>query len=279
MSLKVVVAEHAGMCFGVNRALKMVDSVSGKPSAVSTLGPLIHNPQVVKQLEDSGVSMVRDISELDSGTVVIPSHGTTKETINRATLAGLEVLNATCPFVANVHEKAEHLTSDGYEVVVVGDPGHTEVKGIVSAAGDSARIVRNLEDAQKIDWSGKRVGLVSQTTQKPESFGSIAGYIASQAGELLAYNTICYSTQERQSAARDLAPEVDVMIVVGGRNSANTNRLTEICCEAKVPTYHVEVASDISPEWLSEAKVVGLTAGASTPEWVTQEVKSRLEAL
>ncbi len=277
--MKVVVAERAGMCFGVSRALEMVESVSRDSTTVATLGPLIHNPQVVKQLEESGVGMVSDVTELHSGTLVIPSHGTAHETINKASEAGLDVLNATCPFVANVHEKAANLTAEGYEVVVVGDPGHTEVKGIVSAAGDSALIVRNLEDAQEIDWSGKRVGLVSQTTQKPESFGAVAGYIASQARELLAYNTICYSTQERQRAARALAPEVDVMIVVGGRNSANTNRLTEICSEAQVPTYHVEVASDISPEWLIGAEVVGLTAGASTPEWVIQEVKTRLEAL
>lgn len=277
--MKVIVAERAGMCFGVNRALEMVEAVSDKSSNVATLGPLIHNPQVVKLLEERGVGMVKDISELPTGTIVIPSHGSPQDTICKASEAGLEVLNATCPFVANVHKKAEYLASEGYEVVVVGDPGHTEVKGIVSAAGNSARIVRNLDDAKQTNWSAKRIGLVSQTTQKPENFGDIVGYIASQARELLVYNTICYSTQERQTAARELAPKVDVMVVVGGRNSANTNRLTEICSETQVPTYHVEVASDIMPEWFAGAEVVGLTAGASTPDWVIQEVKSRLEDL
>lgn len=277
--MKVIIAERAGMCFGVNRALQMVDSVAENKNLVATLGPLIHNPQVVNELRQRGVGMVSDISELETGTLVIPSHGTTKEMESGAAEAGLEVLDATCPFVANVHKKAGFLASEGYQVVVVGDPGHTEVKGIVSAAGDQAIIVRNLEDAMQIDWSGKRVGLVSQTTQKPESFGAIAGYIASTSAEILAYNTVCYSTQERQSAARELAPEVDVMVVVGGRNSANTNRLTEICIESGVPTYHVEIASDISPEWFQNAQVVGITAGASTPDWVIEEVKQSLESL
>lgn len=277
--MKVRIAEHAGVCFGVKRALEMVGSVLGKGKPVATLGPLIHNPQVVNQLENEGVMVVRDPSEMDHGILVIPSHGTSKQILDRAAQAGLEILNATCPFVATVHQKARHLSDKGYEVVVAGDPGHTEVKGIVSAAGERAIIIKTPEDARSLDWTGKRVGLVSQTTQKPESFGAIAGYIASQAKEVLAYNTICNATHERQRAAHEIAPTVDVMIVVGGRDSANTNRLTEICSGTGVPTYHIETAGEIDPKWFAGAHVVGLTAGASTPDWIIESVKNALEEL
>ena len=150
-------------------------------------------------------------------------------------------------FVANVHQRVEALAKEGYVVVVVGDAGHSEVKAIKSAAGDDAIVVSSAEEAESIDWSGKRVGIVSQTTQIPERFGEVVGKIAQSAKEVVAYNTICYATHDRQTAARDLAPKVEAMFVVGGRNSANTNRLVEICLEAAVPTYHIETADEIDP--------------------------------
>ncbi|MDH7601958.1 MAG: 4-hydroxy-3-methylbut-2-enyl diphosphate reductase [Armatimonadota bacterium] len=277
--MKVVVADRAGVCYGVRRALEIVESELRKGRKLATLGPLIHNPQAVKRLEERGVKVVQDIAELDDGAIVMPSHGVPKAIREAAERAGLQVVDATCPFVAKVHRVVRRLAEHGYEVVVIGDPGHSEVKGILSAAGENAVVVSSVQDVEGLDWTAKKVGIVCQTTQTPEHFGEIVGRIAARAAEVVAHNTICYATHDRQSAARSIAPKVDAMFVVGGRNSANTNRLAEICRECGVRTYHIETADEIDPEALRGCTVVGLTAGASTPDWVIEEVKSRLEAL
>lgn len=276
--MRVIIADQAGVCFGVKRALDLVTEESGKGEPLATLGPLIHNPQVVEKLESQGVRVVRDVKDA-SGAIMMPSHGVPREVVQSAEDAGLRVIDATCPFVAKVHEHAKSLAAEGYLVVVVGDAGHSEVKAIVSAAGKSAVVISSVDQIDTIDWSGRKVGIVSQTTQTPERFGEIVGLIAARAKEVVAYNTICYATHDRQTAARDLAPQVEAMFVVGGRNSANTNRLTEICQHAGVPTYHIETADEIDPTWVTGMSTVGLTAGASTPEWIIEEVKSRLEEL
>ena len=277
--MKVIIADQAGVCFGVKRALDLVNAEAEKGGDLATLGPLIHNPQVVRMLEEKGVRVVRSVDEVERGAIVVPSHGVPREVKEAAERAGLQVIDATCPFVANVHQKVQALSSDGCLVVVVGDAGHSEVKAIKSAAGKDAVVISSLEDARRFDWSGKRVGIVSQTTQVPEHFGEIVGMIAANAKEVTAYNTICYATHERQNAARDLAPQVDAVIVVGGRNSANTNRLAQICEESGVPTYHIETSAEIREEWVKGMQVVGLTAGASTPRWIIDEVYERLERL
>jgi len=277
--MKVVVADQAGVCFGVKRALELVEAEADKGDPLATLGPLIHNPQVVKRLEEKGVRVVRDVSEAEGGAIVMPSHGVASEVKATAERAGFRVIDATCPFVANVHKVVRRLASHGYLVVVVGDAGHSEVKAILSAAGEGAVVISSPEEVGERDWSGKKVGIVSQTTQTPERFGEIVGRIAARAKEVVAHNTICYATHDRQSAARELAPKVDAMFVVGGRNSANTNRLAEICRESGVPTFHIETADEIDESAVKGVRVVGLTAGASTPDWIINEVRSRLEAL
>lgn len=276
--MKVIVAEQAGVCFGVRRALDLVNKEAQQRDELSTLGPLIHNPQVVKMLEEQGVRVVKDVAEAKV-CVVLPSHGVTREVLGAAQEAGLEIVDATCPFVANVHKRARALAEGGYSVVVVGDEGHSEVKGIKSAAGGNTIVISSPEEVDGYSWQGKKVGVVCQTTKTPESFGEIVGKIAARAKEVQAFNTICYATQERQRAAAALAPQVDVMIVVGGRNSANTTRLAEICGESGVRTYHIETADEIREEWLTGSEVVGVTAGASTPQWIIDDVKKRLEQI
>ncbi|MCE5198420.1 MAG: 4-hydroxy-3-methylbut-2-enyl diphosphate reductase [Armatimonadota bacterium] len=277
--MKVIVADQAGVCFGVKRALNLVNAEAEKCEGLATLGPLIHNPQVVQDLEQKGVRVVKSVGDVQCGVIVMPSHGVPRDVMKAAENAGLKIVDAACPFVENVHCKVETLAAEGYMVVVVGDAGHSEVKAIKNAAGENSVVISSLEDAQSVDWSGKKVGIVSQTTQTPERFGEVVGLIASQAKEVVAYNTICYATHDRQSAARELAPQVEAMFVVGGRNSANTNRLAEICRESGVPTYHIETSSEIQPDWVNGMETVGLTAGASTPEWIIEEVKKRLEEL
>ena len=277
--MKVVVADQSGVCFGVRRALDLVNAEAEKGGELATLGPLIHNPQAVRDLQARGVRVAKTVDEVQRGAVVMPSHGVPREVQDAARKAGLRIVDATCPFVSNVHQRVRKLASSGYLVVVVGDEGHSEVKAIRSAAGENAVVVSSASDVEKIDWSGKIVGIVSQTTQTPERFGEVVGKIAESAKEIVAHNTICYATHDRQTAVRDLAPRVDAMFVVGGRNSANTNRLTEICRHCGVPTYHIETASEIQPDWVHGMDVVGLTAGASTPDWIINDVKDALEKL
>ena len=275
----VLVADQAGVCFGVKRALDLVNAECENGERLCTLGPLIHNPQVVHDLEAKGVCVIKKIEDAGEGAVVMPSHGVPRDVLADAENAGLRIVDATCPFVAKVHERVRDLAGDGYTVVVVGDEGHSEVKAIRSAAGDDAIVISSVEEVDGYDWSGKRVGIVSQTTQTPERFGDVVGRIAEKAAEVVAYNTICYATHDRQTAARNLAPQVQAMFVVGGRNSANTNRLVEICQDAGVPTYHIETAAEIDSGAVAGMTCVGLTAGASTPQWIIDQVRNRLEQL
>ncbi len=277
--MKVIVADQAGVCFGVKRALDLVHAECEAGEQLCTLGPLIHNPQVVHDLESKGVRVIRSVTEASEGAVVMPSHGVPQDVLEDAGKAGLRIIDATCPFVAKVHVRVRDLAGQGYTVVVVGDEGHSEVKAIRSAAGDDAIVISSAEEVATYNWTGKKIGIVSQTTQTPQRFGAVVGRIAEKAAEVVAYNTICYATHDRQTAAQNLAPQVQAMFVVGGRNSANTNRLVEICREAGVPTYHIETSAEIDPETVKGMDCVGLTAGASTPQWIIDEVRDQLEQL
>lgn len=280
--MKVIIAEHSGVCFGVQRALDIVMEESEKYEYLSTLGPLIHNPQVVENLQKRGVGVVFDVADA-KGAIVMPSHGVPYEITEKAIQLGLKVIDATCPFVSKVHNRVRSLAKNGYTVVIVGDSGHSEVKAIKSAADIIAKkeaiVVNSPEEVDAFKWDNLKVGVVSQTTQTLQCFSEVVGKIALHVKEIVAYNTICYATYDRQSAARALAPIVDVVVVVGGRNSANTNRLAQICAESGVPTYHIEKADELKNEWFDGMSTVGMTAGASTPDWIIKEVKKYLEKL
>ncbi|HET6455736.1 MAG TPA: 4-hydroxy-3-methylbut-2-enyl diphosphate reductase [Armatimonadota bacterium] len=277
--MQVVLAESAGFCYGVKRAMDGVMQVareSGKP--IYTLGPLIHNPQVIEKLESEGVKSVHELSEIPGGSVVVmPSHGVSKPVMDQARESGLEIIDLTCPFVSKVHRLAEQLVSEGYQVVVLGDPGHTEVKGIMSRAGEGAVAVSHAEDLSSHEL-GKRVGVLAQTTQRPDEYRMLVAEVALRAYEVRGFNTICNATTDRQQSALELASDVDVMIIVGGRNSANTRRLAEMCSSV-VRTHHIEVAGELDPKWFRKTEKVGVTAGASTPGWIIEEVVKKLESL
>jgi small subunit ribosomal protein S1 len=276
--MKVIVADQSGVCFGVKRALDLVVNESRK-GPLATLGPLIHNPQVVGRLAEDGVRIVESIQEVSEGRIVMPSHGVPSQTLDEAQAAGLQIIDATCPFVANVHRRVSRLAAEDYLVVIIGDAGHSEVKAIRCAAGKDAIVISSSDEVSLVHWSDRKVGVVSQTTQTPERFGEIVGKISQHVKEMVVHNTICYATYNRQSAARLLSREVDAMFVVGGRNSANTNRLAEICREEGVRTYHIETADEIDVEAIRGLRTIGLTAGASTPNWIIDDVKARLESL
>ncbi|MDH7481541.1 MAG: 4-hydroxy-3-methylbut-2-enyl diphosphate reductase [Armatimonadota bacterium] len=276
--MKVKLANPAGFCYGVRRAIDVaLEAAEKHGTPMYTLGPLIHNPQVILKLEERGIHEVHDIADAPQGSfIIMPSHGVPREVMRQAENRGLQVVDVTCPFVRKVHEIAENLVADGYQVIVLGDPGHTEVRGIMSVAGENGLAVSDVKD---IDPSKlcERVGIISQTTQTTERFERLVEEVARWVKDVRAHNTICHATTRLQKAALDLAAEVDVMLVIGGHNSANTRRLAEICADTGVPTHHIEVASELEDSWFTGVQTVGVTAGASTPDWIIEEVVKKLE--
>jgi 4-hydroxy-3-methylbut-2-enyl diphosphate reductase len=275
--VEVVVAKSAGFCYGVKRALDIVDKTArSSQSLVFTLGPLIHNPQVIAKLEDSGVKSVSNLEDVPSGsTIIMPTHGTTTEVLSHARELGLKVVDATCPFVRKVHQLAEMLVQEGYQIIVLGDKDHSEVRGIMSRAGEKAVTLTDLDELAEVELE-ERVGILAQTTQSPERYERLVNAVSQQVEDVRAFNTICSATLERQKDALTLAQECDAVVVVGGRNSANTRRLAEICAQTGVPTYQVEIAEELNPLWFRKMRKIGVTAGASTPDWIIESVRKKL---
>ncbi len=270
--MKVIIAEHAGVCFGVKRAIDMAFKAARRyDNHVYTIGPLIHNPQVVSRLREARVAVKEGIDDIAEGTVIFRSHGVPLHVVQRSREKGLRIVDATCPFVKRAHRFARMLSRKGYLVVVVGDKSHPEVKSLKSYVDGEATVVST--PVELAGWSGgKRVGIVAQTTQSLENFREIVAACVEKAGEIRAYNTICDATALRQEEALDLAHKVDCMIVVGGHNSANTRRLAEICRQILGNTHHVERVEELVSAWFRGAAKVGVVGGASTPSWVIEEI-------
>jgi 4-hydroxy-3-methylbut-2-enyl diphosphate reductase len=273
--MKVFLADKAGFCFGVKRAISTAfEAADGRN--VYCLGPLIHNPQEVERLRQAGVKTVENFTSLKPGdSLIIRSHGVPPRVLAQAREKGLQIIDLTCPFVGKAQRDAEALHQEGYQVVVVGEKKHPEVQSILGYAGDNAVVVETAEEVEGLTLQS-RVGIVAQTTQSYGNFSEIVLKLLRLSKELKVFNTICNSTKERQDAARLLAGQVDVMLVVGGRNSANTSRLVSVCRKEGKPTYHIEVADEIQPAWLEGVSTVGVTAGASTPDWVVEGVLKKL---
>lgn len=276
--MKVIIAKRAGFCFGVKRATQMAFEAAGKDNKTYTLGPIIHSPQVVQKLEEMGVKVVKDLDKTDSGTIIIRSHGVLASEMDEAVQKQLEIVDATCPFVKKAQEHVKSLSEAGYGVVVVGDADHPEVQGIVSYGGDKVFVVGSGEEVKSLPKMNK-IGVVAQTTQSFENLKNVVSECLLRGGEIRVFNTICDATAVRQEEAKELACQVDCMLVVGGFNSANTRRLAEVCVEIQPRTYHIETAAEIDPNWFKDDERIGVTAGASTPKWIIDEVVSRIEAL
>jgi 4-hydroxy-3-methylbut-2-enyl diphosphate reductase len=274
--LKIIRAAKAGFCFGVQRAIDMSESTA-KTSSTASLGPLIHNLQVVESLAGQGIKVVNSVEEVDPGqTIIIRSHGVGPDVYAKLAEQGVTVVDATCPFV----QKAQHLAAESAEngrVVVVGDKHHPEVQGILGWAGEQAIPVENIEEARNLPYYSF-LTVLAQTTQKKEDFLEIVEELGKHTDQLTVHNTICNATHERQDAARELAGKVEVMIVAGGRDSANSRKLAAICAE-KTKTYLIETAAELQQIWFSSAKTAGLTAGASTPDWIIEEVYNKMTEL
>lgn len=273
--MEIILAKRAGFCFGVKRATQMAFEAAGKDQTTFTLGPIIHSPQVVQKLEQMGVGVVKDLSGVNDGTVIIRSHGVLASEMEEAQRKQLEVVDATCPFVKKAQEHVKYLSDAGYDVLVVGDEDHPEVQGIVSYGKERVYVVASGDEVKKLPKMGK-MGVVAQTTQSFDNLKSVVTECLRRGGEVRVYNTICDATAVRQQEATELARQVDCMVVIGGFNSANTRRLAEICAEIQPRTHHIETASEIDPGWFDGVVTVGVTAGASTPKWIIDDVMERL---
>ena len=267
MAFYVKRAQYAGACYGVQRALDMTDAAAREQDSVCTLGPLIHNPRVVADLESRGIAACNSIDDITSNAVVIRSHGVAPEVLSSLHEKGHIVIDATCPHVMRAQQAAAKMAKQGYHVFVVGEAGHPEVEGISACArseGGKCTIVDKPEDIP-VDISDK-VGVVVQTTQSREKLNAIVAALQDRDIDPLVKDTICFATAQRQQAAAELAEEADCMIVIGGRNSSNTTRLFELCQAHGKRAYHVEGPEEIDPAWFNDCSIVGVTAGASTPE-------------
>ena len=271
--LEIITADEAGFCFGVKRAIDIVkDAVANTEKKVYTLGPLIHNPQVVKELSKKGVNLAESIDDIEeNGILIIRTHGVEPKVLKKAQEKGLDIIDATCPFVKNAHKYANELVETDYQTFIFGDKNHPEVLGIYGYTNDKGIIIENTEDLKDIKLKDK-VGIVAQTTQSYEEYFEVTNYLLPKVKELKIFNTICNTTGNRQEAAKKLAKEVDVMFVIGGHNSANTKRLAEISANTNTPTFHIETVDEINWDKIKNTNKIGITAGASTPDWIIKEV-------
>ncbi len=277
--MEVRLATKAGFCFGVHRAIDLaLKTVRETVPPIYSLGPLIHNPQVVAHLAGQGIGVVEEIETVPRGTLIIRSHGVEPKLLEKAQELGFTVVDATCPFVKRAQRLACDLNDSGRQVVVVGDRKHPEVRGIVGWTNGQALVVEDRAEASALPFY-PRVGVVAQTTQPHANLEAVVEELRSRMGEVLVCDTICNAVVERQNAALTLARQVDVMVVVGGINSANTRKLTNLCRSGGTPTYHIETGDRLQPEWFQGCTAAGLTAGASTPDWIIEEVKRRMEEL
>lgn len=272
---EIILADNSGFCFGVKRAIdEAIKHQKEEGRKIYTLGPLIHNNDAVKYLEENNVFAVSldEIDNLEKGEVIlIRSHGVSEAVLNTLESHGLKVIDATCPFVTNIQKKVRKHKDEGYSIIIMGDKDHPEVVGINGWCYDSAIISKNGDLPDKLP---RKVCVVSQTTEKQENWNKTLSKVTSMSKEILAFNTICSATEVRQESADKLSKEVDAMIVIGGKNSSNTTKLYEICKHNCDNTIHIENVKELDKEFITDSKInkIGVTAGASTPDWIIQEV-------
>lgn len=278
--MKLTIAKSAGYCFGVKRAVNMVYQEAEEAKVpVYTYGPIIHNEEVVRDLKQRGVHVVRELKELENlpkGKIIIRSHGISRREHEAMKACGFEVLDATCPFVLKIHRLVEKYSKEGYRIVIAGNEHHPEVEGILGwVEGQPAYTVTSQEDIEKLPLKeGEKVCLVAQTTFNYNKFQDLVEIFQKKGYDVIVVNTICNATEVRQKEAREIAQRVDIMIVIGGTHSSNTRKLYEICQKECERTYFIQTLDDLHLEIPKSAKLVGITAGASTPNNIIEEVQN-----
>ena len=279
--MEVIVAKTAGFCFGVERAVNQVyDQIKHGSGPIYTLGPIIHNEEVVRDLEEKDVKVLNsenEISALTEGTVIIRSHGVGKHIYDMLKAQGVQIVDATCPFVKKIHRIVQEQNLQGRRVIIIGDETHPEVEGIKGWGDARTMVVKNEEQMEKLpSFTGEKLCIVSQTTFNYNKFKDLVEKFEKKGYDILVLNTICNATQERQVEAERIASQVDAMIVIGGKNSSNTRKLYEICQKECKDTYYIQTLDDLNPESVNSVRSVGITAGASTPKKIIEEVHTNV---
>ena len=279
--MEVIVAKTAGFCFGVERAVNQVyDQIKNENGPIYTLGPIIHNEEVVRDLEEKGVKVLNSENEiltLTEGTVIIRSHGVGKHIYDMLKAQGVRIVDATCPFVKKIHRIVQEQNLQGRRVIIIGDETHPEVEGIKGWGDARTMVVKNEEQMEKLpSFTGEKLCIVSQTTFNYNKFKDLVEKFEKKGYDILVLNTICNATQERQVEAERIASQVDAMIVIGGKNSSNTRKLYEICQKECKDTYYIQTLDDLNPESVNSVRSVGITAGASTPKKIIEEVHTNV---
>ncbi|HHV72724.1 MAG TPA: bifunctional 4-hydroxy-3-methylbut-2-enyl diphosphate reductase/30S ribosomal protein S1 [Clostridia bacterium] len=272
--MEIYLADHLGFCYGVRRAMKLTEELLDQGIKVTSLGPIIHNLPEMERLKVKGLEIVENPEDINKENInnqvfIIRSHGLSPDII--ASLGDIKIVDGTCPYVKAVHNSGRLLKSQGYKMVIIGEKTHPEVKAALGWIGAGTLVVEDNQDLSTFPFFDK-IGVVVQTTFPLQNLGEIIGQLALKTKEMKFINTVCDATQKRQKAVQKLARQVDVVIVIGGKNSANTRRLVSICLNTGVPTYHIETPAEIESSWLKNIKKVGITAGASTPDWMIKEV-------
>jgi len=273
--VKITIAKSAGFCFGVKRAIDLAQDIASKNKDVYTFGPLIHNPQEVLRLEKENIKVIEDYSKIEKGVLVLRTHGIPLDIYeNLSKKENIKIVDAACPFVKKAQDIIKKLSEESEQIVIVGEKKHPEVVALVSYGKGKCLVVEDKNDVKNVKKTDI-IYIVSQTTQSPKNFEEIVNEI-SKISQVKVFNTICRATFDRQTAAEKLAKEVDIMIVIGGKNSGNTTRLYQIC-SAITKTYHIENVDEIETDWFNNIENVGITAGASTPDWIIENIKRRIK--
>lgn len=274
--MEIYRAREMGFCYGVRRAMKLAldTAAAGKPAA--TLGPLIHNPQVVERLAEKGIPAIENLADFHDKIVIIRSHGVGPSCYNNIKCKNLALVDATCPFVMRNQQITKELVAEGHQVVLIGEKNHPEMKSVAEWADGQSYLIESMDDVAELPHL-KEAHIVIQTTFSETLADELIEAVSKKADRVEVHRTICRATSDRQHAARELARQMDVMIVIGGRNSANTTRLAEVCREEGAVTYHIETASELRSAWFHHQDKVGITAGASTPDWIIEEVVCIME--
>lgn len=266
-----LLAENAGFCSGVRRAFSIAEDASNETQKWYTLGPLVHNNDVIKYFKDKGIIPVSNLNEIDDGGIIIRAHGVPPAIIRELEQRTCKVKDATCPLVKRVQELAALLRGEGYDIVIFGDSKHPEVQGIQGFCDNEATVIASVDEAREFIGS-RKLGIISQTTKDEKEFHKVIAVLSPKVYELRVFNTICPATRKRQESARALCKKVDMILVIGDKHSSNTNTLTNECKKTGVKTLQIQSASDLKPEYIEGITAVGITAGASTPDWIIKEV-------
>lgn len=272
---KIIIARHAGVCFGVKKALETVKEYTDSSRKVYTLGPLIHNRQVVEELNKRGIGIIETLEQIEEGIVIIRSHGVAPEIYEKAKEREFVLVDATCPFVKKIQDKVKEYYNKGYQIIIVGDGEHPEVKGVNGWCNYSAIIVNSVSEAERVGYYD-RLCVVAQTTITPMLWEEVKKVLENKGGEVKFFNTICNATHLRQQAAIEVAKQADIMVVIGGFHSSNTRKLYKLCKAICDETYHIETADGLPVDKIKNAEIIGVTAGASTPDWIIKEVVDKM---